>query len=80
MEGEADLRVVIKIVHAIYSFPFNVKRPDVISAILKQSPENHQKIRCGFDISIPFPTKILIGLESDGLKTWLEELIFSPAS
>ncbi|HHQ4552194.1 hypothetical protein [Aeromonas veronii] len=79
-EGEAEPRIVIKIDHVTYSFPFNVKRPDVISAILKQSPENHQKIRCGFDINVPFSTKIMIGMESDGLITWLEELIFSPAS
>ncbi|WP_338455067.1 hypothetical protein [Aeromonas veronii] len=79
-EEEAEPRIAIKIDHVTYSFPFNVKRPDVISAILKQSPENHQKIRCGFDINVPFSTKIMIGMESDGLITWLEELIFSPAS
>ncbi|WP_429194702.1 hypothetical protein [Aeromonas veronii] len=79
-EGEAEPRIVIKIDHVTYSFPFNVKRPDVISAILKQSPENHQKTRCGFDINVPFSTKIMIGMDSDGLITWLEELIFSPAS
>ena len=78
-EGEADPRVAIKVEHVTYSFPFNIKRPDVISAILKQSPENHQKIRCGFEVSIPFTTKIIIGLESDGLITWLEELLFLPA-
>lgn len=78
-EGEADPRVVVKTDHMVYSFPFNTKRPDVISAILKQSPEDHQKLRCGFDISVPSSTKIIIGLESDGLITWLEELFFSPA-
>lgn len=78
-EGEAAPHVAVKIDHMTYSFPFNTKRSDVISAILKQSPEDHQKLQCGFDISVPFSTKIIIGLESDGLITWLEELFFSPA-
>ena len=34
-EGEADPRFVVKTDHMVYSFPFNTKRPDVISAILK---------------------------------------------
>lgn len=34
-EGEADSHVAVKIDHMTYSFPFNTKRPDVISAILK---------------------------------------------
>lgn len=32
---EADPRFVVKTDHMVYSFPFNTKRPDVISAILK---------------------------------------------
>ena len=62
---EKDLRVAVKIEHLTYSFPFNIKRPDVISAILKQPPEKHQRLHCGFDINVPFSTKIIIGLESD---------------
>lgn len=73
---EKDLRVAVKIEHLTYSFPFNIKRPDVISAILKQPPEKHQRLHCGFDINVPFSTKIIIGLKSDGLITWLEELLF----
>ncbi|MCO0930624.1 hypothetical protein MLJ00_016610 [Escherichia coli] len=75
-EVEKDLRVAVKSEHLTYSSPFNIKRPDVISTILKQQPEKHQKLQCGFDISVPFSTKIIIGLESDGVITWLEELFF----
>lgn len=39
-EGEADPHVAVKIDHMTYSFPFNTKRPDVLSAILKQQPKN----------------------------------------
>ncbi|HHS5199021.1 TPA: hypothetical protein ACTL3J_004829 [Escherichia coli] len=55
-EGEADPHVAVKIDHMTYSFPFNTKRPDVLSAILKQQPKKHQKLQRGFDISVPFST------------------------
>jgi hypothetical protein len=35
------------------SFPFSIQRPDVIEAILKQSPEDHPLLMCGFSCPIP---------------------------
>ena len=77
-EGERAPRIAIKNEYATYSYPFNVKRPDVIAAIL-QPEDNHPRLSCGFRINVPFSSKITLGLESDGLITWLTELNFSPA-
>ena len=78
-EGERAPRIAIKNDYATYSYPFNVKRPDVIAAILQQPEDNHPRLSCGFRINVPFSSKIPLGLESDGLITWLTELNFSPA-
>ncbi|MFZ3620357.1 hypothetical protein ACOYA6_14035 [Leclercia barmai] len=78
-EGERSPRIAIKNDYATYSYPFNVKRPDVIAAILQQPEDNHPRLSCGFRINVPFSSKITLGLESDGLITWLTELNFSPA-
>ncbi|MCH6972059.1 hypothetical protein [Escherichia coli] len=78
-EGERAPRIAIKNDYATYSYPFNVKRPDVIAAILQQPEDNHPLLSCGFRINVPFSSKITLGLESDGLITWLTELNFSPA-
>lgn len=72
-------RLAIKNDYATYSYPFNVKRPDVIAAILQQPADNHPRLNCGFKINVPFSSQITLGLESDGLITWLTELNFSPA-
>lgn len=78
-EGERSPRLAIKNDYATYSYPFNVKRPDVITAILQESADNHPRLNCGFKINVPFSSQITLGLESDGLITWLTELNFSPA-
>lgn len=78
-EGERAPRVAIKNDYATYSYPINVKRPDVIAAILQEPVDNHPRLGCGFRINVPFSSQITIGLESDGLITWLTELNFSPA-
>lgn len=78
-EGERSPRLAIKNDHATYSYPFNVKRPDVIAAILQQPADNHPRLGCGFRINVPFSSQITLGLESDGLITWLTELNFTPA-
>ena len=78
-EGERSPRLAIKNDYATYSYPFNVKRPDVIAAILQQPADNHPRLGCGFRINVPFSSKITLGLESDGLITWLTELNFAPA-
>lgn len=77
-QGETAPRLAIKTGTATYSFAFNAKRPDVIAAILQQPADNHPKLGCGFNITVPFSERITLGLESDGLITWLEELMFSP--
>jgi len=77
--GERSPRLAIKNDYAIYSYPFNVKRPDVITAILQQPADNHPRLGCGFRINVPFSSQISLGLESDGLITWLTELNFTPA-
>lgn len=79
-QGEGNPRFAIKTGFATYSFAFNVKRPDVVAAVLQQPADDHPKLRCGFNISVPFSDHILIGVESDGPITWLEELRFSPAA
>ena len=78
-DGERSPRLAIKNDYATYSYPFNVKRPDVIAAILQEPTDNHSRLGCGFRINVPFSSQITIGLESDGLITWLTELNFSPA-
>ncbi|HAX4944221.1 hypothetical protein BMT73_20010 [Escherichia coli] len=78
-EGERSPHLAIKNDYATYSFPFNVKRPDVIAAILQESADNHPRLNCGFKINVPFSSQICLGLESNGLITWLTELNFSPA-
>lgn len=78
-EGERSPRLAIKNDYATYSYPFNVKRPDVIASILQEPADNHPRLGCGFRINVPFSSQITIGLESDGLITWLTELNFSPA-
>jgi len=78
-DGERSPRLAIKNDYATYSYPFNVKRPDVIAAILQEPADNHPRLGCGFRINVPFSSQITIGLESDGLITWLTELNFSPA-
>jgi len=78
-EGERAPHIAIRNDYATYSYPFNVKRPDVIAAILQQPEDNHPRLSCGFRINVPFSSKITVGLESDGLITWLTELNFSPA-
>lgn len=78
-EGERSPRIAIKNDYATYSYPFNVNRPDVITAILKQPAEGHPRLGCGFSINVPFSSQITLGLESDGLITWLAELNFAPA-
>ncbi len=78
-DGERSPRLAIKNDYATYSYPFNVKRPDVIAAILQEPADNHARLGCGFSINVPFSSQITIGLESDGLITWLTELNFSPA-
>lgn len=75
---ESSPRLAIKAGTTTYSFAFNAQRPDVISAILQQPADNHPKLCCGFKLNVPFSDHITIGLESDGLITWLEELTFSP--
>lgn len=76
--GETSPRLAIKTGFATYSFAFNTKRPDVVAAILQQPADNHPGLCCGFNIAVPFSDRITLGLESDGLITWLEELTFSP--
>lgn len=78
-EDQQSPRLAVKNGHATYSYPFNVKRPDVISAILQQPADNHPRLGCGFNLNIPFSSQITLGLESDGLITWFAELNFSPA-
>lgn len=78
-ESEPFARLAVKNSIGTYCFPFNIRRPDVISAILEQPADNHPRLLCGFDIKVPFSSQMTIGLESDGLLTWLEELTFSPA-
>ncbi len=78
-DGERSPRIAIKNDYATYSYPFNVKRPDVIAAILQEPADNHSRLNCGFSINVPFSSQITLGLESDGLITWLTELNFSPA-
>lgn len=78
-DGERAPCVAIKNDYATYSYPFNVKRPDVMAAILQEPADNHPRLGCGFRINVPFSSQITIGLESDGLITWLTELNFSPA-
>lgn len=77
-QGETSPRLAIKTGTATYSFAFNAKRPDVVAAILQQPTDNHPGLCCGFNIAVPFSDRITLGLESDGLITWLEELTFSP--
>lgn len=77
-QEETSPRLAIKTGTATYSFAFNAKRPDVVTAILQQPSDNHPKLGCGFNITVPFSERITLGLESDGLITWLEELTFSP--
>ena len=79
VEGERSPHLAIKNDYATYSYPFNVKRTDVIAAILQEPADNHSRLGCGFRINVPFSSQITIGLESDGLITWLTELNFSPA-
>ncbi len=78
-EGERSPHLAIKNDYATYSYPLNVKRPDVIAAILQEPADNHPRLSCGFSVNVPFSSQISIGLESDGLITWLTELNFSPA-
>ncbi|MGO0272805.1 hypothetical protein [Escherichia coli] len=78
-EGERSPRLAIKNEYATYSYPFNVKRPDVIAAILQQPVDNNPRLSCGFRINVPFSSQVTLGLESDGLITWLVELNFTPA-
>ncbi|MFU0855570.1 hypothetical protein ACM26X_26420 [Kluyvera cryocrescens] len=43
-DGERAPRVAIKNDYATYSYPFNVKRPDVIAAILQEPADNHSRL------------------------------------
>lgn len=78
-ENQQSPRLAVKNGHATYSYPFNVKRPDVISAILQKPVDNHPRLVCGFNLNISFSSQITLGLESGGLITWFAELNFSPA-
>lgn len=75
-EGERSPRLAVTNELATYSFPLNVKRPDVVTAILQQPAENHPRLCCGFKVNVPFSSRITVGMESDGLITWFTELNF----
>ncbi|AFT96877.1 hypothetical protein AMBAS45_17090 [Alteromonas macleodii str. 'Balearic Sea AD45'] len=71
-EGKSAASLVILNGDEVHSIPINRTRPDVVSRVLKQEPENHDLLHCGFSERIYLKhSTFTLGLIQDGKFTEL---------
>jgi hypothetical protein len=68
--SQAALHLVLRLRDRTLSWPMNSNRPDVVEQICRALPDEHPRLRCGFEQSMPFSEAahgFEIGFETDGL-------------
>ena len=68
--AQSALHLILRLRDRTLSCPMNENRPDVVKKICKALPDEHPRLRCGFEQRIPFAEAahgFEIGFETDGL-------------
>lgn len=73
-EGDLPVRVALRYGDVTRCYPIDVHRGDVVSKILKQEPDGHPKLGCGFDLSVEAVPELEFGFEVDARFTWIYTL------
>lgn len=70
-------RVVVKYMGNLSFFNLNVDRPDVVSKVLLEKPENNSQLTCGFKFELlNMGEKLEIGLEINSDLFWFYEITY----
>jgi hypothetical protein len=68
--AQSALHLILRMRDRTLSCPMNESRPDVVKKICKALPDEHPRLRCGFQQNIPLAEAahgFEIGFETDGL-------------
>jgi hypothetical protein len=65
-----NLHVVLQTAEGTWSYPLDLKRPDVIESVLNQEPKGQKELVCGFAHQLPkalVRQGVTLGFETDGV-------------
>jgi len=66
-----SVKLLVRTGKTVSAYPLNQSRPDVVSKILGVTDEEHPRLRCGFEVTVPLSGEDMhIGFEIDGTEQW----------